>query len=160
VEQGQVRVVERVARRCFIECDACHASPKIRKDEMADGAPIRHGRGADANDLADIAPYLNPQDGRGRLSSAEHGYRFVFPNAPRPFEACPGMTFGFTWFDGLPPEPKSLAESRKLVLEFIDDIVAKYPTTPGKIIVSGFSQGGMVFLIGSGSGIAAPMTFS
>ena len=32
------------------------------------------------------------------------GYRFVFPNAPNAWEAAPGMTFGYTWFDGLPPD--------------------------------------------------------
>src|SRR6266513_442666 len=35
---------------------------------------VLHGRGADANDLADLAPMLGS------------GYRFVFPNAPVPFE--------------------------------------------------------------------------
>jgi predicted esterase len=53
---------------------------------------VMHGRGADANDLADVAPMLDPPGGA----------RFVFPNAPKPFEAYPGMTFGFTWFDGWP----------------------------------------------------------
>ena len=46
-----------------------------------DGAPetaelplvfVLHGRGADANDLADLAPMMGS------------GYRFVFPNAPEP----------------------------------------------------------------------------
>ena len=41
---------------------------------------ILHGRGADANDLADIAPYLDESAASGG------GFRFVFPNAPRPFE--------------------------------------------------------------------------
>lgn len=94
---------------------------------------LMHGRGADANDLADLSQYIGE-------------YRFVFPNAPRPFEPAPGMTFGFTWFDGLPPDPQSLDASRKLVLEFIDDIVAKYPTPKGKLILGGFSQGGMMSL--------------
>jgi phospholipase/carboxylesterase len=95
---------------------------------------VLHGRGADANDLADLAPEI---DG---------GYRFVFPNAPRRFEAYPGMAFGYTWFDGLPPDPASIAASRALLLELIDALVEKYPTTPGKIILSGFSQGGMMSL--------------
>ena len=97
-------------------------------------AIILHGRGADAHDLADLAPYI------------DDGYRFVFPNAPRPFEPMPGMSFGYTWFDGLPPEQKSLEVSRNLLLAFIDDIVAKYPTPAGKILLGGFSQGGMMVL--------------
>lgn len=93
---------------------------------------VLHGRGADANDLADIAPMI------------DHGYRFVFPNAPKPFEPAPGMTFGFTWFEGWPAERESIAESRQLLLDFIDEMIAKYPTPSGKVILSGFSQGGLM----------------
>jgi phospholipase/carboxylesterase len=95
---------------------------------------LLHGRGADANDLADLAPMI------------DRGYRFVFPNAPRPFEPVPGMQFGFTWFDGWPAERESITESRNLLLEFIDNVVAKYPTPPGKVILGGFSQGGLMSL--------------
>jgi phospholipase/carboxylesterase len=97
---------------------------------------IMHGRGADAYDLADIAPML---DGPG-------GYRFVFPNAPNPWEAAPGMTFGFTWFDGLPPEPKSLQSSRQLVMRFLEEVVNRFPTPRGKVILGGFSQGALMAL--------------
>lgn len=95
---------------------------------------VLHGRGADANDLADLAPYL------------DDGYRFIFPNAPRPFEPAPGMLFGFTWFDGWPAERNSFLESRRLLLRFIDETLQRYPTPLGKVIVSGFSQGGMMSL--------------
>ena len=95
---------------------------------------MMHGRGADMNDLADLAPLLDP---------AGHA-RFVFPNAPRAWEAQPGMTFGWTWFDGWPPEQKSVAASREVLLQFIDEITAKYPTTA--LVISGFSQGAMMAL--------------
>ena len=94
---------------------------------------ILHGRGADNRDLADLAPMLD--DGR---------CRFVFPNAPRPFEAYPGMTFGWTWFDGWPPTRASIDESRRLLLAFLDEIVQRYPTSG--IILGGFSQGGLMSL--------------
>src|SRR3978361_1728654 len=68
---------------------------------------VIHGRGADANDLADPAPYLDP------------GYRSRLPNDPRPFEIYSGMTAGFTWFDGWPAERESIAASRALLLAFI-----------------------------------------
>jgi len=97
---------------------------------------VLHGRGADANDLADLAPMI---DGPG-------GYRFVFPNAPEPFEAAPGFRFGYTWFDGWPAERNSFLRSRTLLLQFIDEVVARYPTPPGKIVLCGFSQGGMMSL--------------
>ena len=93
-----------------------------------------HGRGADANDLADLAPMLDTPP----------GCRFVFPNAPRPFEAYPGMTFGWTWFDGWPPESKSVAASRSILLRFLEELTERYPTT--KLIISGFSQGAMMAL--------------
>ncbi|HEV2720249.1 MAG TPA: alpha/beta hydrolase [Thermoanaerobaculia bacterium] len=95
---------------------------------------VLHGRGADANDLADLAPMLEPPGGA----------RFVFPNAPKPFEPMPGYAFGYTWFEGWPPRGESLQESRALLLELIDELVRRYPTPPGKLILSGFSQGGLM----------------
>jgi len=105
---------------------------------------VLHGRGADANDLADLAPYL------------DRGYRFIFPNAPKPFEPMPGYSFGFTWFDGWPAERNSLLESRTLLLQFLDEIAAKFPTTPGKVILCGFSQGGLM-AIDAGFRTAVPL---
>ncbi len=96
---------------------------------------ILHGRGADARDLADLAPMLD--DGR---------CRFVFPNAPKPFEAYPGMTFGWTWFDGWPPTRASIDESRQLLLVFLDEIVERYPTPADQIVLGGFSQGALMSL--------------
>ncbi len=95
---------------------------------------IMHGRGANANDLVDIAPYIDSQP----------GYRFLFPNAPKPWEAAPGMTFGFSWFEGIPPEPKSLEASRAKLKDFIDTALRKFPTPAGKLVVAGFSQGALM----------------
>ena len=97
---------------------------------------VMHGRGADANDLADIAPALD----------GPSGYRFVFPNASRPWEMYPGMAFGYTWFDGWPPAEESIAASRRLLLDFIGTAAERFPTPEGKIIVCGFSQGAMMAL--------------
>lgn len=93
-----------------------------------------HGRGADMHDLADLAPLL----------ADPGGVRFVFANAPRPFEAYPGMTFGWTWFDGWPPELASVKASRELLLQFIGEVTQRYKTS--KLIVAGFSQGAMMSL--------------
>jgi len=95
---------------------------------------VMHGRGADAHDLADLAPVLD----------VAPGCRFIFPNAPRAWEAAPGMTFGWTWFDGWPPEPASVTASREQLLKFIGEIRERYPTTA--LIVGGFSQGAMMAL--------------
>lgn len=93
---------------------------------------VMHGRGADANDLADLAPMI------------DDGYRFVFPNAPKKFEPMPGYSFGYSWFDGWPPEGDSIVQSRETLLTLIDELAARYPTPEGKIVVAGFSQGGMM----------------
>lgn len=95
-----------------------------------------HGRGADMHDLADVAPMLDTRD----------GCRFVFPNAPKPFEPYPGQSFGWTWFNGWPPSPESIVESRAILLGFLDEITAHYPTPEGKLIVAGFSQGALMSL--------------
>jgi phospholipase/carboxylesterase len=95
---------------------------------------LLHGRGADANDLVDIAPLI------------DNNYRFIFPNAPEPFEPSPGFSFGYTWFDGWPAEHDSFLRSREVLLRFIDEAVGRYPTPPGKIVLTGFSQGGMMSL--------------
>ena len=108
-----------------------------------------HGRGADMNDLADLAPML----------ADEGSVRFVFANAPRPFEAYPGMTFGWTWFDGWPPEQSSVAASRELLLQFAGEITKRYKTS--KLIMAGFSQGAMMSLdVGLRSDAAAIMAMS
>jgi phospholipase/carboxylesterase len=95
-----------------------------------------HGRGADMNDLADLAPMLD----------AAGGCRFVFPNAAKPFEPYPGMAMGWTWFEGWPPDHESLVESREEMLRFLDEITQKYPTPEGKLVVGGFSQGALMAL--------------
>lgn len=93
---------------------------------------VLHGRGADANDLAELAPMMGT------------GYRFIFPNAPAPFEPAPGFQFGYTWFDGWPAESSSIKQSRNLLIQFVDEILKRYQTPPGKVILSGFSQGGLM----------------
>jgi phospholipase/carboxylesterase len=95
-----------------------------------------HGRGADMHDLADLAPMFD----------AAGGCRFVFPNAPKPFEPYPGMAMGWTWFEGWPPEQGSVAEARAEMLRFIDEATEKYPTPDGRLIVAGFSQGALMSL--------------
>jgi phospholipase/carboxylesterase len=95
---------------------------------------VMHGRGADNRDLADLAPLV------------DDGYRWVFPNAPKAFQPYPGMSFGRSWFDGWPPEGDSIVQSRRLVLKLLDELVQRFPTPPGKVVLSGFSQGGLMAL--------------
>ena len=94
---------------------------------------VMHGRGADAHDLFDLAPMLDPG-----------GCRFLFPNAPKPWDAGGGMTFGWTWFEGWPPDAQSVTASRELLLRFLDEATQRYPAT--KLVIAGFSQGAMMAL--------------
>lgn len=109
----------------------------VPSGQPAHGLPlvvVFHGRGADSNDLADLAPHI----------SLDSDYRFVLPDAPRPFEPMPGYQFGYTWFTGWPAEPESFHESRRLLLQFVLQMYDRYKATPEKTVLCGFSQGGMM----------------
>jgi len=93
-----------------------------------------HGRGSNAHDLASIAEALD----------LGHHYRFIFPDAPKPFEPYPGMIYGFTWFDGWPAERRSIARSREALLTLIGQLLERYPTPEGRLALLGFSQGGLM----------------
>lgn len=95
---------------------------------------VLHGRGADSNDLADIAPQV----------AGGSNYRFLLPDAPRPFEPMPGYKFGYSWFTGWPAEPESFRESRTLLLKFLDQMLERYQISLPKTVLCGFSQGGMM----------------
>lgn len=97
---------------------------------------VMHGRGADANDLADLAPMLD----------SSTGCRFAFPQAPKPWEMSPGTAYGFSWFDGWPPQGSSFDDSRKAVLRFLEEISRRCPTPAGKLVICGFSQGALMAL--------------
>lgn len=108
-----------------------------RSEGVPPGSPIVvliHGRGADAADLVDLAPMIGT------------GYRFLFPEAPRPFEPMPGYSFGLTWFDGLPPEETSFRSSRELLLEWLRAVAERYETPLSRFVIAGFSQGGVMSL--------------
>jgi phospholipase/carboxylesterase len=95
---------------------------------------LLHGRGADMHDLADVAPMLDTPG----------GCRFIFPNAPKPFEPYPGMAAGWTWFEGWPPSHESLVEARATLLRFLDEIMERYSSP--RLVVAGFSQGALMAL--------------
>lgn len=112
----------------------------------APGTPIIvliHGRGADASDLVDLSSMIGP------------GYRYLFPDAPRDFEPMPGYRFGRTWFDGLPPEAESFRKSLDTLVRWLEEIAARYETPTSRMLIGGFSQGGVMSL-GAGFRIEPP----
>jgi phospholipase/carboxylesterase len=92
---------------------------------------LLHGRGADEDDLAGVAPFL---DGRLLIVSAR---------APYPF---PGSG-GYTWYDldGIGnADPEMFRVSYEALSAFVDDIVGHYPVDRSQVFLFGFSMGTMM----------------
>jgi phospholipase/carboxylesterase len=96
-----------------------------------------HGLGADGHDFEPIVPEL-------RLAKP---VRFVFPHAPiRPVTINQGMRMR-AWYDifqfgGGPEDDAGVRASQKL----LDDLVARQPVPPARVVLAGFSQGGAIAL--------------
>lgn len=92
-----------------------------------------HGWGANAEDLAFLAPFLNLPD-----------YQFLFPNAPFPHPYSP---MGRAWYD-LSAENmyKGLAESRQLLTDWLLSLESSTGVPLSRTVLSGFSQGGAMTL--------------
>lgn len=102
-----------------------------------------HGLGADGNDFVPVIPMLN--------LPADHGIKFVFPNAPqRPVTINGGMVMP-AWYDILgvdfgsqqdePGIRGSQSEIEKIIAAEVD---AGVPSS--RIVLAGFSQGGVIAL--------------
>jgi phospholipase/carboxylesterase len=94
-----------------------------------------HGWGASAQDLIGLAPYLHGGEAL-----------VVCPEGPVAFEIQPGF-HGHGWFPirnerGL--DPAEFAAGSALVRRFLDDVLRTYPVNRRKLVVLGFSQGGVM----------------
>lgn len=89
-----------------------------------------HGWGANAEDLADLAPFLNLPD-----------YHFFFPNAPFPH---PYSSVGRAWYDFQRNE--GIEESRQLLRDWLSGLESETGIPLSRTILSGFSQGGAMTL--------------
>ena len=93
-----------------------------------------HGWGASAHDLLGLAPYL-------------HGGQALVlcPQGPFGFEIGPGVR-GYGWFPlgdrGL--DPVEFRKGAAALHAFVDDALVRYPVEPRKVVVLGFSQGGVM----------------
>ncbi|MES1929257.1 carboxylesterase [Salinisphaera dokdonensis CL-ES53] len=102
-----------------------------------------HGLGADGNDFVPIVDEL----GLG----ADHGVRFVFPNAPvRPVTINNGMPMR-AWYDikGMAIADKQDAEGIRASADEIEQLIAREGErgiAPERIVLAGFSQGGAIAL--------------
>jgi phospholipase/carboxylesterase len=94
-----------------------------------------HGRGANAFDLLGLAPYLC--DGR---------FLLLCPQGPLETPIGPG-TNGYAWYPmsmGGPPDVSAMLASREKLVQFLDAALDRYPIDKRKLVVVGFSQGGVM----------------
>ena len=90
-----------------------------------------HGFGANMQDLAGLAPNLNPR-----------GYVYAFPNAPLPFDLGGGYT-GWGWTPrGADATPDDIRNAEDLLGGFFDKVFQQFDVDPGRALLMGFSQGG------------------
>lgn len=107
---------------------------------------LLHGFGAHMGDLAGLSHEIDTGS-----------YLYAFPNAPLPMDTGTGGT-GYAWFPfGEAGEAEAAAESDGLLREFIKEVLDRYNIEPGRAILGGFSQGGMMTLR---VGLSAPDPFS
>jgi phospholipase/carboxylesterase len=94
-----------------------------------------HGWGANAHDLLGLAPYLH----RGEAL-------VLCPQGPVSFEIGPGVR-GHGWFPlsgGGPMDPAAFARGKAAIAGFLDSACRRSAVDPRKLVVLGFSQGGVM----------------
>jgi phospholipase/carboxylesterase len=93
-----------------------------------------HGWGSSALDLLGLAPYI----ARGK---------FMVIGAQGPIEVDIGAVSGYGWFPiraGTPPREDQIEEAVTRASKFIDAAVQRYPVDKRKLVILGFSQGGVM----------------
>jgi phospholipase/carboxylesterase len=94
-----------------------------------------HGRGANALDLLGLAPYL-----------CNGKFLMICPQGP--LETPIGAdAFGYAWYPmsmGGPPDIGAILSSRQMLQQFLDSCLQRYPIDAKKLVVLGFSQGGVM----------------
>jgi phospholipase/carboxylesterase len=92
-----------------------------------------HGWGANALDLLGLSPYLGTD------------FMVVCPQGP--LELAAGASVGYGWFPispGQPPDPAEFTRGVEALREFVREAVRRYPIDTRKLVVLGFSQGGVM----------------
>ncbi|MBJ21467.1 MAG: prolyl oligopeptidase family serine peptidase [bacterium] len=98
-----------------------------------------HGFGASAHDLLGIAPLV------GQAVQGD-GVLFLCPQGPIEIEPASGQV-AYAWFPlsgGGEIELVSLVAARGVLEAFVEDAIAAYPIDPERIVIMGFSQGGVM----------------
>jgi phospholipase/carboxylesterase len=93
-----------------------------------------HGWGSNALDLMGLAPYI----ARGRCLT-------LCPQGPVEVEI--GAVNGYGWYQlrmGAPPDMEAMGKAADRLMTFVDAALERYPIDRRKLIVMGFSQGGVM----------------
>jgi phospholipase/carboxylesterase len=94
---------------------------------------LLHGYGSNEQDLFGLVPYLDD--------------RLLIVSARAPYTLMPGM---YGWFTlditprGIGVDPDEAEASRQQVAAFVEQAAAVYGADPARVILGGFSQGGMM----------------
>jgi phospholipase/carboxylesterase len=94
-----------------------------------------HGWGASAHDLLGLAP---------RVLDGE--VIFLCPQGPLGLQVAPGQR-GYGWFPlsgGGDVDPAAIVGARGVLEGFLEDALALYPIDPERLVILGFSQGGVM----------------
>lgn len=111
-----------------------YQEPTKRNAEKPPVLLLLHGFGADENDLFGLAPYMDE--------------RFFVASVQAPFALSFG---GRAWFElyfemgqvsGF--DPKQFEQSLGMILEFVDELIAKHDLDAKRVYLCGFSQGSMM----------------
>jgi phospholipase/carboxylesterase len=107
-----------------------------------------HGRGANALDLMGLAPYVC--DGK---------FLVICPQGPVETPIGPNA-MGYSWYPmsmGGPLDVEAILNARKRLQQFLDECLTRYPVDQKKLVLLGFSQGG---LMAHSLALAAPQRFA
>lgn len=97
-----------------------------------------HGFGANANDLLGLAPFL--RGGESLMLCPQGPIGVGMPDRP-------GVVVGWAWFPiggGREPDPADFERASRQLSGFLDEALERYPADRRKVLLLGFSQGGVM----------------
>ncbi len=95
---------------------------------------LMHGYGSNMSDLAPLAPMISTE-----------GCLFAFPNAPIRLDFGLGMV-GYAWSAPLEADFDADGRAESQLDTMIEDVTSRYGVEEGRVVIGGFSQGGMMAL--------------
>lgn len=110
-----------------------HEPHKTSGDEKSPLLILLHGFGSNEQDLISFAPFLDK--------------RFFIASPRAPFTTDFG---GFAWFQirysprGMEIDARQAAESRELLVKFVDELIAEHDLNADRVFLAGFSQGAIM----------------